>query len=728
MTTRQRVTVVTDSAASLPEAVVCELGIVVVPLTLVLGGSAGPDRPVDSEKADLREDRPVTTAGPSPGEFVRYIEQAAAGGQVLVATVSSGMSSTYEAARAAADYLSSGVASVVDTGTAAGAEGLVVLAAARAARSGAALEEVAAVARRVADRVRLLATLGDLRPLARSGRVPAAAAWAGGVLGVRPLFEFSDGEVRARRPALSKAGAFERILDECVRGSSRRARLHAAVLEADAPADAAELSSRLERALAGRSDDPAGHELLRAPFSAVMVAHTGPDLVGLAWWWEEPPPPQRRLSPKGARCTVTREVVATKHLVGKYGYQEVPRKGRNMSSLGFPVFDADNHLYETKDALTKYLPPEYQGAIDYVDVHGRTKIVVRGQISDYIPNPTFDRVGRPGAQEEYFRIGNPEGKSYREIIGKGIDCPPAFREASARLELMDELGLDYAMMYPTLASLIEERMKDDPDLCAAAIHALNRWMIEAWPYVYKDRVYSTPIITPGLVNKAIEELEFVVDNGAKVILMRPAPSWGYRGPRSFALPEYDPYWSLVEESGVLVVLHASDSGYVRYTNEWEGQHQEMQAFAQPKMFSASVGNFHRDIQDAVTSLICHGALWRHPKLRIALVENGAGWVPSLLEHLDHTYRTMPQYYEEKPSNTFKRHFWMHPFHEEDPKELVSLLGADHIIFGSDYPHVEGLSNPISYVDELQGLPEDDIRKIMGGNMIDLLGVKVPVGV
>ncbi len=61
-----------------------------------------------------------------------------------------------------------------------------------------------------------------------------------------------------------------------------------------------------------------------------------------------------------------------------------------------PLFDADNHLYETREALTKYLPDRYRGAIDYVDVHGRTKIVVRGQISEYIPNPTFDVVARPG--------------------------------------------------------------------------------------------------------------------------------------------------------------------------------------------------------------------------------------------------------------------------------------------------------------------------------------------
>ncbi|HUZ10826.1 MAG TPA: amidohydrolase family protein [Acidimicrobiales bacterium] len=393
--------------------------------------------------------------------------------------------------------------------------------------------------------------------------------------------------------------------------------------------------------------------------------------------------------------------------------------------VNFPIFDADNHLYETREALTRYLPDAYKGAIDYVEVHGRTKIVVRGQISDYIPNPTFDRVGRPGAQEEYFKIGNPEGKSYREIIGRGMDCPPAFREASSRLTLMDEQGVDYTLMIPTLASLVEERMRDAPDLCAAVIHALNRWMVDEWPYVYENRMFSTPIITPGLVDKAIEELGFVLEHGARVVLMRPSPAWGYRGPRSFALPEFDPFWKLVEESGILVVVHASDTGYQRYINEWEGAGGETQAFAQPQPFGASVREQHRDIQDAVTSMICHGLFTRFPKLRVALIENGAGWVPSLLEHLDITWRSMPQVYEEKPSATFKRHFWMHPFHEEDPRDLVRLLGAGHVIFGSDYPHVEGLAEPLSYVAEMEGVPDEDLRKIMGGNMIDLLHVPVP---
>lgn len=395
-------------------------------------------------------------------------------------------------------------------------------------------------------------------------------------------------------------------------------------------------------------------------------------------------------------------------------------------TLPFPVFDADNHLYETRDALTKFLPPKYKGAIDYVDVHGRTKIVVRGQISDYIPNPTFDRVGRPGAQEEYFKLGNPEGKTQREIIGRGIDCPPAFREPGPRLELMNEQGVDYCLIFPTLASLVEERMRDDPDLCAAAIHALNEWMHETWTFDYEGRMFSTPIITPGIVDNAIRELEWVLERGAKMVLIRPAPAWGYRGPRSFALEEFDPFWDAVADSGIPVVLHASDSGYVRYSNEWEGAQGEMLAFGKPQLFSAVVSGAHRAIEDAVTSMICHGAIWRHPTLRIALVENGAGWVPHLLDALDHTYRSMPQEFAEKPSDTFKKHFWMHPFHEEDPRELVKLLGADHVIFGSDFPHVEGMSDPITYVDELAGLPEADIAKIMGGNMINLLGVGAKV--
>ncbi len=75
-----------------------------------------------------------------------------------------------------------------------------------------------------------------------------------------------------------------------------------------------------------------------------------------------------------------------------------------------PVFDADNHLYETKEALTKYLPDRYRGSIDYVEVRGRTKILVRGRVSEYIPNPTFDVVARAGCPGGLLPTWQPRGQ------------------------------------------------------------------------------------------------------------------------------------------------------------------------------------------------------------------------------------------------------------------------------------------------------------------------------
>jgi predicted TIM-barrel fold metal-dependent hydrolase len=388
--------------------------------------------------------------------------------------------------------------------------------------------------------------------------------------------------------------------------------------------------------------------------------------------------------------------------------------------LDIPVFDADNHLYETRDSLTKFLPDRYKSAVDYVDVRGRTKIVVRGTISEYIPNPTFEVVARPGAQEDYFRHGNPEGKSRREIFGEPMRSIPAFREPAPRIELMDEQGIDRALMFPTLASLIEERMRDDPDMCHAVIRSLNDWMHETWTFNYQDRIFATPVITLGVVDKAIEELERVVARGAKAVLVRPAPAWGYRGPRSPGLPEFDPLWERVVAHDVLVAMHASDSGYDRHQNEWMGSNSEMLPF-QPQAFRML--SQWRPIEDAVSAMICHGALSRFPQLKVAVIENGSSWVEPLLKVLADTYKKMPQDFPEDPIEVFKRNIWVSPFWEEDLVELGRLIGEDHVLFGSDFPHPEGLGDPASYVQQLEGAPEATVRKIMGGNLAALMGIE-----
>lgn len=392
-------------------------------------------------------------------------------------------------------------------------------------------------------------------------------------------------------------------------------------------------------------------------------------------------------------------------------------------SLGIPVFDADNHLYETREALTKFLPERHRGVIDYVEVRGRTKIVVRGQISEYIPNPTFDVVARPGAQEEYYRRGNPQGRNRREIYGEPVRCIPAWREPGPRLALMDEQGLDRTLMFPTLASLVEERMRDDPELIHVVVHALNQWLYETWRFDYAGRIFATPIITLPIVEKALEELEWVVERGARAVLVRPAPVPGFRGSRSFGLPEFDPFWEKVVEHDLLVAMHSSDSGYERYANDWMGADTEMLPF-KPEAFRMLQA--WRPIEDAVSALVCHGALSRFPRLKVAVIENGSSWVAPLLDRMADTYKKMPQDFADDPVAVIKRQVHVSPFWEEDLGELAEVIGVDRVLFGSDYPHPEGLGDPVTYMEELKGLDDGSVRKIMGGNLSRLMNMDAAV--
>ena len=91
------------------------------------------------------------------------------------------------------------------------------------------------------------------------------------------------------------------------------------------------------------------------------------------------------------------------------------------TKLGYPVWDADNHMYEAVDAYTRHLPKRYEGAIRFVDVNGRDKLEILGKVSETIPNPTYVVIPTPGAWTEYFRGNNPEGKSLRELAEPMIE-------------------------------------------------------------------------------------------------------------------------------------------------------------------------------------------------------------------------------------------------------------------------------------------------------------------
>jgi DegV family protein with EDD domain len=272
------VAIVTDSAAALPEALAAQRGITVVPMWLTIDGQAELEgaRPL----AALVEEPGVLTSAPAPGEFEAAVKDALRNADsVVVLTLAEAMSASNEAARVGTASFDD--VAVVDTGSAAGGQALVVLAAAEAAsRPGATLADVVRRATWVADRVRLVATISNLDHLVRSGRVPGIAGWAGKRLGIHPLFEFRGGDVHRLRPALSRDAAAERIVAHVERNAPPGGRLHVVALHARAPDSATDLLARLTSQV-----EP--EESFVGEFGPVMVVHTGPGLSGLAWWWDD---------------------------------------------------------------------------------------------------------------------------------------------------------------------------------------------------------------------------------------------------------------------------------------------------------------------------------------------------------------------------------------------------------------------------------------------------------
>ncbi len=270
---------IADSAAALEPHLALSHGVVIVPMRLEIGGVPIEEGDINLDELVSRLDDGVTTSGPAPGAFVEALEAHANSDGVVVLTVGQRLSSTYQSATAAARMVDdSKRVRVVDSGTAAGAEGLVVLAAAECARAGGSLDEVESVAHAVAGNVRLVAAVEELTYLVRGGRVPAVAARAGNRLGVRPLFELMPSHVRPLRPAFSSEGATDQILGHWRRSRVDGAPLHVAALHALRQEDAETLLGKVSAEV-----EPVTSFV--GTFGPVMVAHTGPGVVGLAWWW-----------------------------------------------------------------------------------------------------------------------------------------------------------------------------------------------------------------------------------------------------------------------------------------------------------------------------------------------------------------------------------------------------------------------------------------------------------
>ncbi len=402
-----------------------------------------------------------------------------------------------------------------------------------------------------------------------------------------------------------------------------------------------------------------------------------------------------------------------------------------MSELGFCPFDADQHYYEATDAFTRHIDPKMaKRCMQWADIDGKRRLLVGGKVNKFIPNPTFDPIAAPGTLEDYFRGRNTEGLDLKTMFGDldPITEHPQYRNRDARVRQLDDQGLSGALLFPTLGVGMQEALRRDLPALHAAFSAFNSWLDEDWGFDRGDgRLYAAPMITLAEPTLAEAEVSRVLDAGARVLVTIPGPvpdgGDGYVSP---AHPKFDRVWGLIAEAGVPMAFHAGLSGVSHYGKLWRttdpgsGGGSGFEGFKHASFPMVAFAD--RTISDTLASLVCHGLLSRFPALRVASIENGAMWLPDLLRNLEAGYGKMPFAFDEHPVEQFRRQVWISPYYEDDMARLRDAVGIERLVFGSDFPHTEGLADPCAYVKDIPEFDEAETKAVMHDNVLDLLGV------
>ncbi len=386
------------------------------------------------------------------------------------------------------------------------------------------------------------------------------------------------------------------------------------------------------------------------------------------------------------------------------------------------LFDADNHYYEPRDAYTRHIEPRYRDLVIHTerDDDGRELILVGDRPFTFLRHHDFDRAGRPGSLREMLRTMRSGGSVDDSEAPGDTTMRPEYRERSERLAVMDTQGIETALLFPTLGVCVEHFMAD-PIQLYANLRSFNTWLHEDWGFDHQRRIIAPPLLNLSDLDAAVAELDRVLDMGARAIALRPGPVQG----RSPADPIFDPFWARVNEARVPVCFHIAESGYNEMMSvHWGEEANPASHFQSAFQWTCFYGD--RPIMDTVAALILHNLFGRFPDVNVISVENGSLWVAYLMAALDKMKgmgRNGPWiggYVSGRPSEVLKRHVFVSPYHEEDIVALAELVGPSQVLFGSDWPHPEGLAEPRTFADVIAPLGPAASEMIMRENLRGLL--------
>jgi predicted TIM-barrel fold metal-dependent hydrolase len=421
------------------------------------------------------------------------------------------------------------------------------------------------------------------------------------------------------------------------------------------------------------------------------------------------------------------------------------------TELGYLINDADEHSLPARDAYERYIDPDKRHmAIRTVkNDDGTSTTLYNGRKKKW----TFTNFQVVGSAEVLEQVGvkdagsavgeevdNADAASRQPIPGslltklnplKGLDTEGrrnfaeryrALQEfldnPADRLAVMDSQGIQATVNFATLPGS-EPEFEDDYEGLYANLNALNRYLGAEWGFNYQQRIFTPPYICFADPEQALEQLKVIMDiEVPKVIQCATGPSM-FTSPFR---PENDRFWSICSEAGIKLSTHlASLTRYAHQGEEWN----------EPEVMLGDMDAFQwvfyygdRPAMETVGAAILQGFFEKFPKMQLLLSEQGTVWLPYLVRKMDHAFlmgrRGTWAKLTKRPTEYFKEHIVVAPFPEENLHRVIEVIGSKPIVFGSDFPHGEGLPDPMAYMGQLTGLSDDDRKAVMRGNLARFL--------
>ena len=388
-------------------------------------------------------------------------------------------------------------------------------------------------------------------------------------------------------------------------------------------------------------------------------------------------------------------------------------------------YDADSHVMELPNFIIDYADEEFKSLIPPVNY--KASLVTDEEVEAIINNGGKHTKDHVQAQID---LGDRLIAESKEIQALG-----AF-DRDDRSIAMDLLGFKKQLVFAThsvvtpfrdlrgKAKYVDKQgVKVTPELRYGATRAHNRAMSD---FCSQDnRLMGVGVIPLHEPELALIELDFAIKSGLEAIWI-PHYACGDRSPGHVAL---DPFWAKLSESGIPFLMHVggsplqldkswSDNGKPP-SKDWMGGGENVRAKDMVVM--------HQGPETFISMMVLDGVFERHPELKGASVELGAGWVPEMLKRLDYVVKTWSRVdknlseIKRKPSEQIIEQMAFTPFHHEDVGMLIDTSHPELYLFSSDYPHVEGGRNPLARFEKsIKSLTEEDKDKFFRRNFESLM--------